>query len=328
MTIIQDIAAFLTSHHTFLVTSHERPDGDAVGSQLATALALQQLGKQVTIINRDPAPPNYRRLPGSSMIRLGTRAQGKFDALVILECNNLARSGLEGLEGLPAVNIDHHPVNDHYGELNWVDPEAAAVAEMLLDLLRELPLRLTQDIAVNLYTGILTDTGSFQFSNTRAKTFRAAAELLEAGVNPAAVAEEVLLSQSEKRLRLIGRLIETLDFDSTRKIAWVRLTRKMLEETGAEANDTEGLVNYPLSLEGVRISLFFRQEGNARYRVSLRSKGDLDVGKVARSFGGGGHRNAAGISLECDFQEALDRLVPALQALLRETDDDEASQSS
>ncbi|GAB4234265.1 MAG: bifunctional oligoribonuclease/PAP phosphatase NrnA [Acidobacteriota bacterium] len=316
MRIEEEVAAFLLQPRRILITSHERPDGDSIGSQLAMAEALEQLGKEVAVVNKDPMPPNYRRLPGASRIRLAPRVEGRFDALLILECNNLERSGVAGLEGIPAVNIDHHPVNDHYGVLNWIDPEAAAVAEMLLELLKRMPVRITPTIAANLYAGILTDTGSFQFNNTRPATFRAAADLVEAGADPAWVAEEVLLSQSEARLRLIARLIDTMGFDSTRQIAWILLTRKMLEETGAQANDTEGLVNYPLSVEGVRICAFFREETENRYRVSLRSKGELDVGRVARELGGGGHRNAAGLTLEGPFEEARDRLVRALQQLL------------
>ncbi len=316
MSIVADIASFLLEKNNILITSHARPDGDSVASQLALALALRQLGKSVDILNADPCPPNYRSLPGIELLRVGRRAEGRFDALVVLECNNLERTEIENLEGYPTVNIDHHPVNDQFGLLNWVDASASAVGEMLFHLFGAMPLRLTPEIAANLYTAILTDTGSFQFSNTRAETFRVAAELVSAGADPGRIAQTVLMSQAESRLRLLARLLGTLELDDGRGVAWVTLDRKMLEETGAAENDTEGLANYPLSVDGVQVCAFFREVDPRSYRVSLRSKGDLDVSRLARRFGGGGHRNAAGLKLDGDYGEIRDLIVRELQALI------------
>jgi bifunctional oligoribonuclease and PAP phosphatase NrnA len=322
MSIVDEIASFLLERNRFLITSHARPDGDSVASQLALAAALIQLGKSVEILNADPPPPNYRMLPEIDRLRVGRRAEGAFDASIVLECNNLERTEVENLEGYPAVNIDHHPVNDRFGVLNWVDPSASAVGEMLFHLFRALPLRMTPEIAANLYTAILTDTGSFQFSNTRAETFRVAAELVEAGADPGRVARDVMMNQSESRLRLLARLLGTLEFDTSRRVAWITLDRRMLDETGAAENDTEGLVNYPLSVDRVEVCAFFREIDAESYRVSLRSKGDLDVGGLAQQFGGGGHRNAAGLTAEGRYPEVRDTIVRELRNLIETSNRD------
>jgi phosphoesterase RecJ-like protein len=289
MKIVQDIAQFIRTHDRFVLTSHVRPDGDSIGSQLALASAIEQLGKHVAIFDADPYPPNYRSLPGIERIRIGEPVKGDFDALIVLECSNLERAGVEGLDSYPSVNIDHHPVNDSFGVLNWVDPGASAVGEMLYELLTELG----------------TDI-----------TFRVASRLVAAGAHPAQIAQAVLMSQSEARIRLVGKLLDTLEFDPSRKIAWVRLDRDMFVETGAAPNDTEGLANYPLSIDGVELCAFFREEGPNEYRVSFRSQGDFNVGRIAARFDGGGHRNAAGATLHGSFEEVRRRAVDALKGLL------------
>jgi phosphoesterase RecJ-like protein len=315
--ILRDIAAFIQRYDNFLITAHSRPDGDSIGTQLALSAALRQHGKQAVIVNADPFPPSYRNLPGAGDIQIAPSVSAdSYQALIILECANLERTGLEGLEGLPTANIDHHPVNDYYGEINWVDPTAAAVGEMLYTLLVSMGWDVSPDIATNLYAAILTDTGSFQFSNTTAATFQTVSQLVLAGAQPSEIAEEVLLRQSEARLRLIARLLSTLEVNHGGKIAWIRMDQQMLDQTGAKLHDTEGLVNYPLNINGVQLCAFFREEGTRGYRVSLRSKGELDVGQVAQEFGGGGHRNAAGLSVSGTFDEARDAVVASLRRLL------------
>lgn len=280
------------------------------------AEALRIAGKTAHIVNADPAPGNYKTLPGLESIEITSKANGDYDALIVLECGNLERSGVSGLERYYCINIDHHLKNDDYGQLNWVDPTAAAVAEMVFKLIRELGIPLSVDIATNLYVAILTDTGSFQFSNTTSETFRIASELVEAGASPELISRAVLMSQPESKLRLLAKLLNTLDFDASRKISWIKLDRQMLEDTGAAPNDTEGIVNYPLSVEGVQVCAFFREEGARSFRVSLRSKGAVNVSLVAERFGGGGHRNAAGLSVEGTFDEVRNQIVDELARLL------------
>lgn len=317
MTQAEEIARFLTPLRRILITSHERPDGDSIGSQLGAALALEQLGKTVEVVNRDPHPPNYRSLPGVERIRLGETVRGDFDCVLVLECGSFERTGVRGLDRFPAVNIDHHPVNDSYGILNWIDPSFAAVAQMVLPVLKLMGARITPEIASNLYTGILTDTGGFRFANTTPDALRAAAELVEFGANPATIAEEVLNRQSESRLRLLAGLLASLKRDPSGQLAWVTMEQRLFRESGAAPNDTEGLVNYPMSVEGVRACAIFREEPDGAWRISLRSKGDLDIGQVAQSFGGGGHRNAAGFSfppapVDRVTDEVLSRILPLL----------------
>jgi phosphoesterase RecJ-like protein len=322
MSVLKEITALIEENERFLITAHQRPDGDSIGSQLALAEGLRSLGKQAEIVNADPYPRNFRSLPGVERIRIDSRVEDNDQVLIVLECNNFERTGLEKLDRFVSVNIDHHPKNDYFCTLNWVDPGASAVGMLIFELLRSLKVPITPEIAVNLYVAILTDTGSFQFSNTNAETFAVARELASAGADPGQIAQEVMMSQSESKLRLLARLLATLDFDPSRRVAWICLDQKMLEETGASSEDTEGVVNYPLSVDGVLLCAFFREEGDEFFRVSLRSKNGLDVGSVAEHFGGGGHRNAAGLSVRGPFEVVRDRVLERLSVLL--TDDPEA----
>jgi phosphoesterase RecJ-like protein len=315
MRIVAEIAEFIHQKSSFLITSHSRPDGDSLGSALAVAAALQQLGKSAQVVNADPHPRMYDSLPGIDEVIVANQVDGRYEGLIVLECSNLDRTGVKGLERFEAVNIDHHLKNDEFGLLNWVDAKAAAVAEMVFQLFHELEIRITPEIATNLYVAILTDTGSFQFSNTTAQTFGIARQLVSAGAQPAPIAQAVLMNQPESRLRLLCRVLSSLTFESEGKIAWLKLTERMLEETGSTAADSEGMVNYALSVDGVKVCALFKQEQGESYRVSLRSRGEQDVSTVAQHFGGGGHRNAAGLSIEGPFEEVCARVVNQLEAL-------------
>ncbi|HXK59617.1 MAG TPA: bifunctional oligoribonuclease/PAP phosphatase NrnA, partial [Acidobacteriota bacterium] len=293
-------------------------DGDSLGSELALAAALKQLGKKAIIVNADPHPQTYSRLPGIENVQRGTRLNGIYDAVIVLETTELSRTGLTGLENYFLINIDHHRNTLPYANLNYVDPEAAAVGEIVFELILGLGVQLTPEIATNLYVAILTDTGSFQFSNTTANTFRVARELVLAGANPAEIAQAVFMSHRQSKLRLMARVLDTLEVHSSQKIAWILLTQDMLRETGANSTETEGLVNYPLSLESVQVAAFFREEGPNHYRVSLRSKNNFDVASAAEHFGGGGHTNAAGLWVDGPFEEVRDRVISQVVQVLGE----------
>jgi len=316
--MMNEIAEFVRSSGRLVVTSHSRPDGDALGSSLALAQGLEQLGKSVRVLNADPPPSNYSELPGVEALEVTSHlGAGEYDGVIVLECNNLQRTGIAGLEALTLVNIDHHPGNEEFGSLNWLDPAAAAVGEMVHTLLLELGVTVTSRIAGNLYVALLTDTGSFQFSNTTAETFRIAAGLVDAGVEPGQVARAVYMSQPPARLHLLGELLESLEVHPSGRIAWIHLEQAALARTGASANDTEGLVNYPLSIRGVEVCAFFREEAGGGCRISLRSKNDHDVASVASLFGGGGHRNAAGLSVEGNFESVRGRVIDCLEKLVQ-----------
>ena len=312
---MDDIIQFIKDHDRFAITSHARPDGDAIGSELGLALMLEKLGKTAHIFNADPHPRPYQSLPGIERIEVTHKVEGNYDGLFVLECNNLERTNLQGLDQYFVINIEHHPKTEPFGDLNWLDDSAAALGEMIYELAQGLQVQLTPEIATNLYVAIFTDTGSFQYSNTRAKTFLITGDLVNHGASPSAIAQAVYMTRPYARLQILGMLLNTLQVHSSR-IASITLTQDMLEKTGASANDMEGIVDYPLSMEGIDLAAFFREEAKGQYRVSLRSKTSYDVSIVAGHFGGGGHKNAAGLAVEGSFQEVVGKVVRELEKLL------------
>jgi phosphoesterase RecJ-like protein len=301
----------------FVVTSHARPDGDSIGSQLAFAYALRALGKDVTIVNRDPAPPTLMVFPGVSGIQIADRIDGEFDAAVVMECGDLGRPGVAGLDRYPVVNIDHHPGNTGYGTINWYDESAAACAEMVYDLVLALGVPITPEIATHVYVAILTDTGSFHYSNISPRTFETSARLLEAGVDPVAVSRAVYDSNSIGRLRIFGAVLNAMQVAPSGQLAVLYLDQAMAQAAGGSYDDTEGLVNEPLTVKDILASVFFKANDGGSYRVSLRSKGTVDVGSVAKRYGGGGHKNAAG----CTVSGPLDERMREIGALVQQAID-------
>ncbi len=293
--LLSQIRAEVTRRDSFLVVSHAKPDGDALGSALAMAGALSHLGKRVRVVSRDPVPESYAAFPGVGEIEVADRVTGAADALFVMECGTLERTGLAGLDRYFAINIDHHPGNTAYGALNWIDESAAACAEMVFDLVRALDVPLTSAMATHLYVAILTDTGAFHHANITARTFELCRCAAEAGADPAAIAGQVYASGRTGKLKLIGRLLESMELDADERLAVLRLDEDLLRATGCTYDDTEGLINLPLSAAAVRAVVMFKTVDH-ELRVSLRSKGDVDVRAVAQEQGGGGHRNAAGFT--------------------------------
>ena len=258
MKALDDIIQFIKDHDRFVITSHARPDGDAIGSELGLALMLEKLGKTAHIFNADPHPRPYQSLPGIERIQVTHKVEGNYDGLFVLECNDLQRSNLQGLDQYFVISIDHHPKTEPFGDLNWLDDSAAAVGEMIYELAQPLQVQLTPEIATNLYVAIVTDTGSFQYSNTRARTFLITGDLVNHGASPSAIAQAVYMTRPYARLQILGMLLNTLQVHSSR-IASITLTQEMLEKTGASAKDIEGLVHYHLSMEGSHLAVFFRE---------------------------------------------------------------------
>jgi bifunctional oligoribonuclease and PAP phosphatase NrnA len=304
------VAAALSSRQRFVLSSHARPDGDSIGSQIGLALALEALGKDVAIVNRDPVPAQLRMFPGVERIRVAERIDEPFDAAIILECSNLARTGVDGLDQYFIVNIDHHTGNTSYGAINWFDPSAAACAEMVFDVVEALGAPLTPDLATQLYVGILTDTGSFHYAAVSARTFDICARLVEAGVEPQRVARAVFDSNTVGRLKLFGAVLHTLQIVHGGKLAVMYLDDAMARSTGGSSDDTDGLINLPLTVRDIRAVAFLKEISPGQYRVSLRSKGAIDVAEVAKQFGGGGHKNAAGCGLH-GTREAVEAQIVA-----------------
>jgi phosphoesterase RecJ-like protein len=284
----------------FLLTSHARPDGDSIGSQLAMAFALRDLGKEVVIINRDEPPAHYLDFPGVDEIVIAGAVDadlGAFDALIVMECGDLSRPGVAGLDRFFAINIDHHVGNSMYGALNWFDQSASACGELVLELVDALGVSLSSEIATHIYLAILTDTGSFHHSNITPRTFDICRRCTEAGVNPAAMARRVFDSNSYGKLKLIGALLNSMQLADSGRLAILRLDHGMLENADSTLNDTEGLINLPLTAREIQAVVFFKSLEPGEVRISLRSKYDVDVRAVAVKYGGGGHTNAAGFTL-------------------------------
>ena len=294
---IGPIAGALQDGARFVLSSHARPDGDSVGSQLALAHTLRALGKTVRIVNHDPPPAYLETLPGVTDIEVADTVNDRFDAAVVLECSTLDRTEVTGLDRQPVINIDHHAGNAMYGALNWFDPSAAACAEMVRDLIAVLGVPITPEIGAALYAGILTDTGSFRHANITARTFEACRDVAACGVEVAALAAAIYQSNSLGKLRLTGRLLHEMRLEADGRVALLRVDEALLRDTACPPDDMEGVINLPLAARDVEAVIMIKAlDGTTR--ASLRSKGVVDVRAVAATFGGGGHRNAAGCTLE------------------------------
>jgi len=306
---IERIRDAVLARQRFVISSHARPDGDSIGSQLAMAYALRALGKDVAIVNRDPAPPPLMAFPGVPSIRVADRVEGEFDAAIVLECSELGRTGVEGLDRYFLINVDHHPGNAEFGAVNWFNGQAAACAEMVFDIVEALRVPLSVEIATHVYVGILTDTGSFHYSSISPRTFDICRRLVEAGVDPPRVARSIFDSNSLGRLKLFGAVLSSIELEDDGRLAVVRVDRAMAANAGGNYEDTEGLINLPLTVRDIQAVVFFKELSEREFRVSMRSKGEIDVCSVAKRYGGGGHKNASGCTVAGDYAEVRARLT-------------------
>ena len=310
---LERIREAILSRQRFLITSHARPDGDSIGSQLAMAFALDALGKTVRIVNSDAAPDHYQEFPGMERIEIASAvSRPDVDAVIVMECSDLSRTGVGGLEGQFILNIDHHAGNRMYGAVNWYDISAAACGEMVFDVIASLGVPLTREIATHIYLAILTDTGSFHHSNITPRTFDICRQCVDAGVNPAVMARRVFDSNSFGKLKLIGALLDDMELVDEGRLAVLHLDDEMLKTTGSTQNDTEGLINLPLTAREIQAVVFFKLGADGIVRVSMRSKYDVDVREVAASYGGGGHKNAAGFTAPGNVADVKDEIIGRL----------------
>jgi phosphoesterase RecJ-like protein len=293
---LSQVAEAIRSRQRFVVVSHVRPDGDAVGSQLAMAFALRRLGKDVRVVSRDHAPPPLSVFPGVADIEIADRIDDPGDAVIVMESGDLLRTGVSGLDDSFIINIDHHMGNSMFGTINWFDVSAAACGEMVFDLVHALEVPLSYDIAVHVYIAILTDTGSFHHSNITPRTFDICRQCIDAGVNPSGVARSVFDNNNLGRLKLMGEILSRMELDPTGQLATVSVDEALVTSCNGTYEDTEGLINLPLTVRQIQAVVMFKEVGPDDWRVSMRSKGDVDINAVAREFGGGGHKNASGCS--------------------------------
>jgi phosphoesterase RecJ-like protein len=302
----------------FVVSSHQRPDGDAIGSAVGMALALRMLGKTADIV-MDAAPPHFLQpFPHVDEIAVTREVATPYDGALIMECSALERTGVAGLDRSPVLNIDHHIGNTCFGSVNWIDETAAACGELVFTLVEALDAPLTPEIATHVYLALLTDTGSFHFSHITPRSFEIARRCVEAGADPQWIARTHYDSSTLARVKIFGSVLNGMQLDRSGRVALLTITRETAAAAGGSFDDTEGIINFPLSVKDIQAVVFFKEAGPGHWRISMRSKDAVDVGAIARSYGGGGHPNAAGCSAHGELallqQMFMDLLVKATDA--------------
>jgi bifunctional oligoribonuclease and PAP phosphatase NrnA len=310
--MLSQVVELIEKKNSFAITTHVRPDGDGVGSSLGLCWLLRSLGKSAEVVLRDEIPVSYAGLPGADEIKKVAEVNGKYDAVFVIECSDLNRPGIKGLENQITVNIDHHATSEHFGTINWIDATASAVGEMIYNLCKAIGGRITKEIAECVYLALVTDTGSFHFPNTTERTLKVASELIKVGVKPAQISEAVYNSYPWSRIELMRQVLATVRRNETGNIAWMRQTLKMAENAGSVDGDNHGFVNIPLAAREVEAVIYMREVQPNAYRVSLRSKDGINVARVAEKFGGGGHKNAAGCRVEGDWGTREKEIVSAM----------------
>ena len=301
--MLSQVVELIENKHNFAITTHVRPDGDGVGSSLGLCWLLRSLGKTAEVVVRDAIPISYAQLPGADEIRIASELDKFYDAVFVIECSDITRPGIKNLENQFTVNIDHHATSEHFGTINWIDATASAVGEMIYNLCKAIGGRISKEIAECVYMALVTDTGSFHFANTTDRTLKVASELIKVGVRPAQISEAVYNSYPWSRIELMRQVLATVKRNENGKVAWMRQTLEMAENAGAVDGDNNGFVNIPLAAAEVEATVYMRESAPNSYRVSFRSKGEINVARVAEKFGGGGHKNAAGCRIEGDWDE-------------------------
>ena len=319
--MLSQVVELIENKHSFAITTHVRPDGDGVGSSLGLCWLLRSLGKSAEVVLRDEIPVSYANLPGADEIKRVAEVNGKYDAVFVIECSDLSRPGIRGLENQLTVNIDHHATSEHFGTINWIDATASAVGEMIYNLCKAIGGRITKEIAECVYLALVTDTGSFHFPNTTERTLKVASELIKVGVKPAQISEAVYNSYPWSRIELMRQVLATVKRNEAGNIAWLRQTLEMGENAEAVDGDNNGFVNIPLAAKEVEAVVYMREVQPNGYRVSLRSKDNINVARVAEKFGGGGHKNAAGCRVEGDWDLREKEIVKALTEAVEKTHD-------
>ncbi len=310
--MLREVLQHIESVDRVVLTSHVRPDGDAIGSVLACSQVLRKMGKKADVVLRDGVPHIYRRLPFADLVVQSPSIADVYQTAIILECDSIQRTALAGFDGRFLINIDHHLSGQPFANINWIDPHACATAEMVFRLASEAGVRISPDIATCLSTAVLTDTGSFGYHGTNESTFALAQQLVRAGADPVRIAQQVYFSNPTSKMRLLGAALSTLHRDGN--LTWMYVTRRDMERCGAIDEDCEGLANWAIGIEGVEVSAFFREMADRKHwRVSMRSKGHVNVASVAEHFGGGGHSCASGCGVDGPLSVASERVLAQLR---------------
>jgi phosphoesterase RecJ-like protein len=310
------VAAALRERQSFIITSHARPDGDAIGSSMALALALDSIGKRSRVVLKDPVPAPYAHFPALDRIERRDRVDGPADAAIVLECSDLSRPEVAGLDAYLLINVDHHEGNTMYGALNWFDASAAACGELVAEIIDVLEIPWTPEIASHIYLAIATDTGGLRYGPISARTFELCRRVAATGIETAKLSRQIFDSYSLGRIRITGALLSGMTLHHADRVALLSLDDDLLKRCGATVDDTEGLVNLPLAANEVVAVAMLKRQADGVFRVSLRSKGATDVRTVASLWGGGGHHNAAGCTITGTEAEVRESIVTALARVL------------
>lgn len=303
--------------HRIVITSHLRPDGDSICTSLALFFMGKLLGKEMAIINKDETPFPFNLFPDVEHIKIGQIPTGYYDAVILLECANVLRSGQENIANDFKINIDHHFSNDNYSDINWVDPEAPAVGSMGFLIGEKLEIAFTPQIANHLYCAIVSDTGSFQFSNTNALSFEVCFKLIKLGASPIHVSEWLFNNNSPEKIKLLGQVLSTLRISDKGNIATIIMFKKNLDDLNLKEIETEDITTQARSINGVKMVLFFKEVKDNTFRVSIRSKGEANAALIAEHFGGGGHKHAAGFTVSGHYEKLLLDIPNTVNDLLK-----------
>lgn len=317
--MINDIIGAIDAHERFLITSHVKLDGDALGSELALYRLLKDLGKDAVIYNQDPTPANYRFLPDEEVIIHTLGDMDAFEVAFILDCSELERVGIEAPRVgsiRTLINIDHHVSNGGFCDLRIIDTMASSTGELILRIIEATGTKVTKEMATNLYTAIITDTGGFRYNNTSPEALAAAGRLVGYGADPQYISECIYENNPAVKLRLMARALSTLSFDHGGAVGFLSVCQGDFEEIQAMPEHTEGFVDLPRSVEGVVVSLLFTEMPGGVFKVSMRSKDAFNVERVARSFGGGGHINAAACRVEGDLETVKNKVLDRIRMFL------------
>lgn len=315
----KELLNFLRNEDNFLITTHMSPDGDGLGSAIALSMALQRLGKNTVLLCKDPVPHQYKFLPWcEKFITFESLQSSSLNPLplILIDCNDIDRittdkSQISNFKSQISAVIDHHESERPFGDIRWVLPDSAATGLMVYHLIKELGVKLTPDMAVNLYTAIAVDTGNFRYENTTSLVLRVASDLVDAGAKPYVIYRWLFETWSEGRFNLFMQVLNTLE--KIDRIAIVKVTKRMFEDTSTSVEDTEHFVEFLKIMKDVDVSVLFREIDDTEYKISLRSRGDINVARVAEAFGGGGHKNAAGCRIKADFETAKREIIEKLK---------------
>jgi bifunctional oligoribonuclease and PAP phosphatase NrnA len=314
--MFQRISELIERYRVFLITAHERLDGDALGSELALSHMLQRMGKEVAVYNQDGTPENYQFLPGSDRIVHELPPLEPIEVAFILDCSDLERVGRESLRiaSVPhLINIDHHVSNAGFCEARLIDPLASSTGELICRLVSHMGLAVSREMANGLYTAIMTDTGGFRYGNTGRGALLAAADLVAGGADPQWISEHVYETNPPAKIRLLAAVLPTLTIEEGGRVGSLTVTEQAIAAAGALPEHTEGFVDLPRTIRGVEISLLYVELSDGRFKLSMRSKGTVNVERVARAFGGGGHINAAACRIEGELAEIRRRVLETIR---------------